>query len=210
MRMAASAGIPVVDVKLLSPAQEPILIAPRLDRGHGGKRAPFLSARSLLLAGQRDEAALLDLLAIMRAHCADFAADAKMLWKRLVFMRLIHEPGDDLRKIGFLYAGCGKWCLAPAYGLRLYPVTVGFEGEGQEMGQNRRLTLWDLMQSVNDFGMHQSQAQEYLQKQLRVLSGWKSLASQFAVYMSARDIEQLEPAMRYTQKEGVRFTMAGG
>lgn len=78
------------------------------------------------------------------------------------------------------------------------------------MGQNRRLTLWDLMQSANDFGMHQSQAQEYLQKQLRVLSGWKSLASQFAVYMSTRDIEQLEPAMRYTQKEGVRFTMAGG
>ncbi|WP_374521701.1 HipA domain-containing protein [Hydrogenophaga sp.] len=203
MHLAAAAGIDAVRVRLLNPVLRPILVGERFDRTEVGERRPFLSARSLLVAQGRDDVGPLDLLQAMRVHCRDFSGDASQLWQRLVFMRLIWQPGDVLRKIGFLYAGHGRWRLAPAYGLRLYPA---FEPKDEApASQGLRLTLKDLMERAGEFGLGPDQARWYLSRQLNSLGRWRTVASQFFVHINARDIERLEPAIHGSLIDGARL-----
>lgn len=203
MHLAAAAGIDAVRVRLLNPVLRPILVGERFDRTEVGERRPFLSARSLLLAHGRDDVGPLELLQAMRMHCRNFSGDASQLWQRLVFMRLICQPGDDLRKIGFLYAGHGRWRLAPAYGLRLYPA---FEPQDEAVASGSpRLTLKELIVRAEEFGLGPDQARWHLSRQLDSLARWKTMASQFFVHMSALDIVLLEPAIHSSLVDGARL-----
>ncbi len=121
MSLAETAGIDCVTVTLRHSPSGPFLIAPRFDRASDGKRKPVLSARSMLFSGERDVIGPLALLDAMRERCLDFSSDARKLWQRLLFMGLIRFPGDELRKISFVYAGNGLWRIAPAYGRPLSP-----------------------------------------------------------------------------------------
>ena len=89
MHLARTAGIDVVDTKLLHPVLDSILLTLRLDRSMDGKRRPFLSAHSLLRVQMSKVVDHLDLLLVMRRCCLDFGTDGPQLWKRLVFKCLI-------------------------------------------------------------------------------------------------------------------------
>lgn len=199
MHLAKAVGIEVVDVKLMHSINAPILLAPRFDRPSSGGRSPFLSARSLLLAENSDAVDHFDLLDAMRIHCKDFAADARQLWRRLVLRLLINDAGANLSKIGFLYAGNGRWCLAPAHGLRpcFFPSTSQSKNRGEK--EDRRADLETLVEASRAFGIEPSLALDFLRHQLKVIKGWKNLASQFEVSMSAEEIEMVEVALNNEQ-----------
>jgi len=205
MLLAKMAGINAIDAKLLHSASGPFLVAPRLDRDGDGKRRPYLSARSLLPASDHDLVDPTELLGVMRERCLDFSSDARQFWLRLLFMRLTHQPGDELRKFSFVYTGNGRWRLAPAYGLRLHPVPMKLLMDQQAAGQRLVVKVQALMQEASAFGIEPEQALEHLDRQLAVLAQWKNQAALSSVGMRQVDMAQFHPAMNQTLVERERL-----
>jgi serine/threonine-protein kinase HipA len=204
MRLASKAGIDVVDVKLLHPVGDPILLAMRLDRSANGQRKHVLSAHSLMRATMPHVVDHLDLLQVMRRYCLDFGVDGPKLWKRLVFRCLIHDTSDDLRKIGFVHVYGDRWSLAPAVGMRpRLPVVSGPSGYPPH-GIGRRVSLQTLVEKADAFGVDPAHVRLYLRNQLNILSCWKQWASEFFVNMRAHDIQRIEPAMNNPQAQWAR------
>lgn len=130
----------------------------------------------------------------MRVDCKDFEADARQLWGRLMFDLLINDAGTDLRKIGFLYAGQGRWCLAPAHGLRPGISSSASQADGRGARFDRSADLETLVEASKAFTIKRPDALACLRRQVEVIKGWENLASRFLVNMSAADIEMLRPA----------------
>jgi len=202
MSLAVMVGIDCVDAKLLQSQSGSLLIAPRFDRASDGKCKPVLSARSMLLFGEHGVADHLALLDAMRERCLDFSSDARKLWLRLLFMGLIRQPGDELRKISFVYAGNGLWRLAPAYGLRLHSMTKQSLLAQQAAGLGLEMKLFPLMKAASAFGMEPEQALDHLRRQLNALARWRDQAGQPFVGMSRFDMAQFQHAMNQTAVEG--------
>ncbi len=190
-RLAKAVGIDVVDVRLAHPVFDPFALSLRFDRGPDGGRKLFLSARSLLQAEEDDEVDYFDLLNAMRACCKDFAVDAQQLWSRLLFGVLMGHERLDLRKIGFLYAGNGQWCLAPAHGLRPALSASGPSPAEQLARQKQSITLDALLETSEAFEVSGAIAQARLNHQREVIAGWKKLAAEFSISMSGRDMLQI-------------------
>jgi serine/threonine-protein kinase HipA len=202
MSLAVMVGIDCVDGKLLQSPSGPLLIAPRFDRASDGKCKPVLSAQSMLLSGEHAVVGPLALLDAMRERCLDFSSDARELWRRLLFMCLIRQPGDELRKISFVYAGNGLWRLAPAYGLRLHSFSMQSLKAQQAAGSGLEMRLLLLMKASSAFGMEPKLALDQLRRQLNVLARWRDQAGQLSVGMSQFDMAQFQHAMTQTAIEG--------
>lgn len=187
--LAKKAGVQVPEMRLIDAREGAVLIVQRFDRGEDGRRSPYLSARSLLLAEDGEELSYMDLLNRMRTCCKDFNANARQLWRRLMFKLLINDAGTALHKIGFLYAGRGRWRLAPATGLRPYVAQIDMGAPG---------TVWDVEELIRQspaFELSHAEARGVLASLLDVIGRWRSVASQFAVGMKPDDIARLEGAM---------------
>lgn len=192
-RLAKAAGIDVVDVKLAHPVFDPFALSIRFDRGPDGGRKPFLSARSLLLAEDDDAIDHFELLEAMRARCQNFEADAQQLWSRLLFGLLIGHQGLNLHKIGFLYAGNGRWRLAPAHGLR--PASSPSEVSSADGLQMPDITVEAVMEDCEAFAVSRPAAKERWRQQLSAIAGWKKLAAEFSINMSAGDMDTIAPVL---------------
>ena len=205
---AREVGIRVVDMALKNLCNATVLITQRLDRDVDGGRKPYLSARSLLLAEEGEEPDWMDLLAVMRRCSKFFGADARQLWLRLVFMRLINAR-VSLGKFGFVYRSLARWELAPATALRPgmepdhQPVISGAPGLGLR---------WDVDQLLKQsvaFGIPQNEASTLLKRMVEVISRWKVAAVQYPVRMTNTDLASLEAAMENAQLREAREVVGG-
>jgi serine/threonine-protein kinase HipA len=199
MHMAHAAGIVVVPVQLQHPVHEPFVLAARFDRNVKGGRRPFLSARSLMLAHDEDTLDTTELLSAMRTHCKDFAIDAQQLWRRWLFGHLINAAGDTPRKAGFLYAGQGRWYLAPAHGLR-----PSLNASKREAAGDRSAAIEYLVKNCSAFEITSANARAYLRQQLEVVAGWRKQAGQFSISLCTQDVEILTPVMNNPQQKLAR------
>ena len=202
-QLAREAGIRVVDMALKNLCSATVLVTQRLDRDADGGRKPYLSARSLLLAEEGEEPDWLDLLAVMRTCSKVFGADARQLWLRMLFMRLINAP-VSLRKIGFLYSAPGRWRLAPATALR-----PGMEPDHQPVisgapGLGLRWDVDHLLRHSAAFEIPRDEARTLLQRMVEVISRWKVAAVQYPVRMTTTDLASLEAAMENAQLRKAR------
>ncbi|QBM29119.1 HipA domain-containing protein [Hydrogenophaga pseudoflava] len=202
-QLAREVGIRVVDMALKNLCNATVLITQRLDRDADGRRLPYLSARSLLLAEEGEEITWLDLLKAMRACSKDFGADARQLWLRLVFMRLINTR-VSLGKFGFVYSALGRWRLAPATALR-----PGMEPDHQPVisgapGLGLRWDVDHLLRHSAAFEIPRDEARTLLQRMVEVISRWKVAAVQYPVRMTTTDLASLEAAMENAQLRKAR------
>lgn len=195
-RLAKAVGIDVVDVRLAHPVFDPYALSLRFDRGPGGGRKLFLSARSLLLAEEDDAVDYFDLLNAMRVCCKDFSADAQQLWSRLLFGVLMGHKSLDLRKIRYFYAGNVQWRLARAHGLRLAFFESGPSPAAQLACQKQILTPDAMLATSDAFEVTSSIAQARLSQQLEVIAGRRRLAAEFSVNMHAQYMEISEKRSR--------------
>lgn len=85
-------------------AEKPTLILGRFDR-NGHSRIPFLSARSMLGAIDREQHSYMEIADAIRRYGATPSSDLRQLWRRIVFSVLISNTDDHLRNHGFLYQG---------------------------------------------------------------------------------------------------------
>lgn len=123
LTLAEKAGIDTPRWRLEEVAGQAVLLLHRFDRERGN-RVPFLSALSMLGAGDREAHSYLEFVDALRQHGAALTEDACQLWRRIVFSILISNTDDHLRNHGFLYAGPDGWRLAPAYDLNPVPVDI--------------------------------------------------------------------------------------
>ena len=161
----------------------------------GGGRKPYLSAQSLLLAEDGEVVSCLDLLNSMRARCKNFAADARELWRCLMFKLLINSLKVEPRKIGFLYAGHDRWGLAPAIDMTpgVKPRLPSTAAQIAELGP--RCDVRSLLDSSEMFELPRAEALSMLTTLVDAISRWRSVASQFAVGMTPDEIDKLEAVM---------------
>ncbi len=115
LHLAQRAGIRAANAHCVALKGVPVAIIERFDRDAEDRRIPYLSAASLLQAGRQDERSYTELTDAIRERGSSPVADARELWRRLVFNLLITNTDDHLHNTGFLYDGAGKWRLAPAF-----------------------------------------------------------------------------------------------
>ncbi len=72
-------------------------------------------------ASRNEEYAYTEVIDEMRSRCLNFGADARQLWRRLVFDHLITNVDDHLHNIGFLYVDKNLWRLSPAFDVNPFP-----------------------------------------------------------------------------------------
>lgn len=121
LRLARRAGIEVPEARAVEVKGIPIALIRRFDRTATGARIPYLSAASMLQAEREERRAYTELVDLLMRKGANPSADARELWRRLVFNLLITNTDDHLRNLGFLYDGSGQWRLAPAFDLNAMP-----------------------------------------------------------------------------------------
>jgi len=121
LQLARLAQINSAQARIVMVQNTPVAVIRRFDRTPLQARIPYLSGASLLQARREDEHSYTEVVDIMRSKCKDFAADAKQLWRRLVFNHLIANVDDHLQNIGFLHTGHNQWTLSPAFDLNPFP-----------------------------------------------------------------------------------------
>ena len=120
LSLANRAGIAVPDRRIEGVAGQRVLVVRRFDRV-GGSRVPFLSAMSMLGAGDGERRSYLEIADALRAHGAAPRKDLAELWRRMVFNILISNTDDHLRNHGLLHEYGEGWRLSPAYDLNPTP-----------------------------------------------------------------------------------------
>ena len=123
LRLARRAGIATPHHELLQVAGKAVLLSRRFDRA-GAVRIPFLSA--LAMTGSRDgeRGSYPEIVDALAQHGAQAKADARALYRRVVFNVLISNVDDHLRNHGFLWPGKAGWTLSPAYDLNPVPADL--------------------------------------------------------------------------------------
>jgi len=123
LSLAAKAGLAVPAWRVETVAGRPVLVLRRFDRT-AGVRTPFLSAMSMLGAGDHETRSYLELVDALRRYGAAPKEDMRALWRRIVLNVLISNTDDHLRNHGFLHEGAEGWRLAPAYDLNPVPPDI--------------------------------------------------------------------------------------
>ena len=124
LTLAGKAGIAVPSWRLEMIAKKPVVLLTRFDRTDGDRRVPFMSAMTALDAADHgDQRSYLELVDALRQMGSQPEADAKQLWRRVVFNILVSNTDDHLRNHAFLRDATG-WRLSPAYDMNPCPVDV--------------------------------------------------------------------------------------
>lgn len=195
MTLAAMAGINVPPVRLEKVLGQDIYLVERFDRvpnEAGYRRLPFISGLTILGAHESESSrqSYRGLAEQMRRFGSEPAADAKELWRRMVFNILCNNNDDHLRNHGFLWDGRG-WRLSPGYDIVSFP-QVGTErdlaiGVGR---YGRRATLHNALSEVASFGLSRSEGIAIAQTmQWVVKANWEPLCVQNG--FSTIEIERL-------------------
>ncbi|WP_194711962.1 type II toxin-antitoxin system HipA family toxin [Noviherbaspirillum soli] len=197
LRLARLAGIDAADARIVMVQGTAVAIVRRFDRTTTDGRIPYMSGATLLQASRNADHAYTELVDEMRSKCLNFAADARQLWRRLVFNHLITNVDDHLQNIGFLYADKNLWCLSPAFDLNPSP------------DKDRESTTWlsedtgpissieQLMGQAARFELKPNEAKQVLAEVVKAVSQWKSVAVTPEVGLRSAELDDFEPAFEH-------------
>jgi serine/threonine-protein kinase HipA len=197
LTLAAAAGIDTPQWRLEPIAGKPVLILKRFDRA-GEIRIPFLSAMSLLGAGDHETRSYLDIADSLLQVGAEPKADRAQLWQRLVFTILISNFDDHLRNHGLLYAGGSGWRLAPAYDMNPTPIDIKPRILSTAiMEEDVEASLDRALEAARYFGLDFPDAKAILRKTAAEISGWRPVATDLG--LSKTEITRMESAFEHKE-----------
>ena len=200
LTMAQAAGIDTARHRLETIAGREVLLLPRFDRtvvGGVTQRVPYLSAMSLLGAGDGESRSYPEIADAIRRHGAVARADLRELWRRMVFTVLISNTDDHLRNHGFLYDGSEGWRLSPAYDLNPVPVDLKPRVLSTALGfdEDRTASLDLALKSAAEFDLSRAEARAMARAVADVVATWRSVATQQGA--TAREIERMASAFEH-------------
>ena len=177
LQLAAQAGINVPTFRLEQIAGRAVLILDRFDR-HDGARIPFLSAMSMIGAGDNESHSYLELMDALRQSGAAPDTDGAELWRRIVFSILISNTDDHLRNHGFLFAGPAGWRLSPVYDVNPVPVEVKERILTTAIDEEDATASLDLALSVaGSFGLKTKDARAIARQVGEAVANWRGVAA---------------------------------
>jgi len=200
LTLAQAAGIDTARYRLETIAGREVLLLTRFDRTVAGgvtQRVPYLSAMSLLGAGDGESRSYPEIADAIRRHGAAARADLRELWRRMVFTVLISNTDDHLRNHGFLYDGPEGWRLSPAYDLNPVPVDLKPRVLSTALGleEDRTASLDLALESAAEFDLSHAEARALARAVADVVATWRSVATQQGA--TAREIERMASAFEH-------------
>lgn len=207
LSLARRAGVRVAGFRLEEAAGRAVVVLRRFDRD-GDRRIPFLSAMTMVRAGDGERRAYTDLADAIRRQGADPRGDLAELWRRIVFTVLISNSDDHLRNHGFLRAP-GGWRLSPAYDLNPTPADAG----GRDLATairagDSRASLDAALETAGYYGLDGRRAREIVGEVASAVDGWREEAARFGI--PRREQERLASAFEHAEgREASAVRVAG-
>jgi serine/threonine-protein kinase HipA len=196
LTLAAKAGIPVPVWRMEKVGDRHTLLLQRFDRADG-RRIPFLSAMSMLDAGDNEPRSYLEIADALRRYGAKPEEDCAQLWRRIVFNILISNTDDHLRNHGFLYE-TGGWRLAPAYDLNPVPVDIKPRILTTTIDEADGTASLDLAYQVAEhFGLKSEKAKAIAKDVGAAVQNWRPTAKSRG--LSAHDIDRMASAFEHEE-----------
>lgn len=193
--LAERAGIRVPRHELQRVSDRPVLLSWRFDRD-GAIRIPFLSAMSLLQAGDDERASYPEVVDEISRHGANARADAAELFRRVVFNILISNVDDHLRNHGFLWDGNAGWRLSPAYDLNPTPTDLKARILTTNISLDEGTCSIELALSQADlFGLGLADAKAIVSEVGRAVARWRNVARE--VGQTASQIDRMASAFEH-------------
>jgi serine/threonine-protein kinase HipA len=201
LTLARHAGITVPEHELHIIERRPVLVLRRFDRDTNG-RTGYLSAMSMLQAGDGEDASYLEIGQALEERSPDAGADLRELWRRIVFTILISNTDDHLRNHGFLRMSTAGWSLSPAFDLNPNP-----EGGARQLATaidetNAEASLATALEVAGLFRISEMQARAIVAEVLAATERWRDVAR--ATGLGAQQLERLEPAFEHEQSVAAR------
>lgn len=179
--LARRAGLNVPDFRLENIAKRWVIILRRFDRA-GQTRIPFLSAMSMIGAGDNEAHSYLELMDALRQYGASPGSDGAELWRRIVFSILISNTDDHLRNHGFLYEGQAGWRLSPVYDVNPVPVEVKERVLTTAISEEDGTASLDLALSVaENFGLKKREASSIAAEVGAGVAPWRDVAGEAGI-----------------------------
>ena len=202
LTLADKAGIAVPAWRLERVADRTVLLLRRFDR-EGNTRIPFLSAMSMLGAGDGDTRSYMEFVDALRQHGSAPKEDMHALWRRIVFSILISNTDDHLRNHGFLYAGPEGWRLAPAYDLNPVPVDMKQRVLSTLISFDDGTASLELaMEVAGYFGLKAAEARKIAGEVGRVVRKWRTWAAKLGA--SSGEMERMASAFEHADLKAAR------
>jgi serine/threonine-protein kinase HipA len=194
LQLAKLAQIHSAQARIVMVQDTPVAVIRRFDRTPLQARIPYLSAASMLQARRDDEHSYTEVIDSMRSYCKDFAADAKQLWRRLLFNHLICNVDDHLQNMGFLHVGQNQWTLSPAFDLNPFPDKDRESKTWLSEDTGPVTSVHQLMQQAVRFELSPPQAKQVLTEVTHAVMQWKQVAVTTEVGLHADELAAFEPA----------------
>ncbi len=197
LRLAKLAGIDAAQARVVSVQGAPVAIVSRFDRTPTQGRVPYMSGATLLQASRNDEHAYTEVVDEMRSKCHDFGADARQLWRRLVFNHLITNVDDHLQNIGFLYVDKNQWRLSPAFDLNPFPDKDRESKTWLSEDTGPVTSVAQLVEKAAQFQLKPNQAKEVVAEVVKAVEQWRCVALAPDVGLSQAELEEFAPAFEH-------------
>jgi serine/threonine-protein kinase HipA len=208
LRLARLAGIDAAGARIVMVGDAPVAIVRRFDRTASDARIPYMSGATLLQAARNDERAYTEIVDQMRGRCLDFGADARQLWRRLVFNFLISNVDDHLQNIGFLYADRNLWRLAPAFDLNPFPDKERESKTWLSEDTGPVTSVRQLLQQAARFALDPDAARQTLAEVVNAVSRWKDIAVTPEVGLTAAELNDFAPAFEHADLAEAKAAIA--
>jgi serine/threonine-protein kinase HipA len=207
LTLADMAGIDTAMARIEIVHESPVAIIRRFDRTVTGGRIPYMSGATILQAERGDSATYVDLVDAMRMSSADFQADARALWGRLLFNLLITNVDDHLHNIGFLYVGNQQWSLSPAFDLNPFPDKQRESKTmlSEDTGPITSVKL--LLEAARRFELTRAQARTTLQRVVASLVRWQEVAQSPEVGLTETELLAFRDAFEHNELDAAKAAL---
>jgi len=197
LRLVAHAGAQAVTARIVTVEGTDIAVIRRFDRAPEGARIPYLSGGSLLQARRDEERAYTELADAIRQIATNPTDDLRELWRRLVINLLITNVDDHLWNMGFLYAGDGKWRLAPAFDVNPFPDKARESKTWLSEDSGPITSLNQLLSEASYFGLSRAEAAAVARNVAMKLGEWRQIGASKDVGLSPAELAELVPAFEH-------------
>jgi serine/threonine-protein kinase HipA len=205
LKLARLAKLDAAEARIEMIEGTPVAIIRRFDRTPEGRIA-YLSAGSLLQARRDEDRSYTELADVLRRISAQPSQDVRELWRRVLFNLLITNVDDHLWNIGVLYAGEGRWRLAPAFDVNPFPDRVRESKTCLSEDTGPVTSAEQLIDACAYFGLEPAEARQGVTAMAKALSTWREVATSKEVGLTESELEAFVPAFEH---RGAREARAG-
>ncbi|HEX4153386.1 MAG TPA: type II toxin-antitoxin system HipA family toxin [Steroidobacteraceae bacterium] len=210
LRLAGMAGIDTARARIVTIQDSPVAVIRRFDRTDSHARIPYISGATLLQAGRNEEHAYTEVIDQMSGKCRDFSADARQIWKRLVFNHLITNVDDHLQNIGFLYAGDNLWRLSPAFDLNPFPDKDRESKTWLSEDTGPITSLEQLLGQAARFSLKPQEAVQVIAEVVQAVTRWREVGVAPQAGLTLAELDDLEPAFVHQDLRDAIALVRGG